>query len=225
MCGRFTLTVSPQLIEEAFGLFDGLPEAIQPRYNIAPTQTVLALRRTEPAGTPTYCELRWGLVPSWADDLAIGNRMINARSEGIADKPSFRSAFKKRRCLVLADGFYEWQASAGGPKTPKQPYHIHRPDRRPFAFAGLWESWSKGDQPVETCTIITTSANGQMAPLHDRMPVILDPSDYARWLDPSPQDPALLLELLRPCPDPFLVADKAPTSVNNPRNEGNFIGW
>lgn len=221
MCGRFTLTASPRLLEEAFGLFEGLPTDLTPRYNIAPTQSILALRQTEPEAKLTYCQLRWGLVPSWADDVSIGNRLLNARSDGIAAKPSFRAAFKRRRCLILADGFYEWHAVAGAKaKTPKQPYHIHRPELRPFAFAGLWEHWSKGEQPLETCTIITTAANGLMQPLHDRMPVILDSRDFERWLNPAPQDPAVLQELLRPCPDEWLVADKVSTVVNNARHEG-----
>ena len=221
MCGRFTLTASPRLVEEAFGLFAGLPGALPPRYNIAPTQTVLALRQVDADVPPAYCTLRWGLVPSWAEEISIGNRLLNARAEGIAEKPSFRSAFKRRRCLILADGFYEWQAPAPSApkKTPKQPFHMHRPDRRPFAFAALWEQWLKGERPLETCTIITTSANDMMRPLHDRMPVILEPPDFERWLNPAPQDPAGLLELLRPCANELLTADKVSTVVNNARNE------
>jgi putative SOS response-associated peptidase YedK len=220
MCGRFTLTASPRLVEEAFGLFAGLPADLAPRYNIAPTQGVIALRQTEAANPPAYCVLRWGLVPNWADDLSIGNRLINARAEGIADKPAFRAAFKRRRCLIAADGFYEWHAHPGAKaKTPKQPFHIHRPERRPLAFAGLWEQWNKGETPVESCTIITTTANDVMKPLHDRMPVILDPRDFELWLNPTPQDPTRLLELLRSCPEDWLVTDRVSTVVNNPRNE------
>jgi len=272
MCGRFTLRASPHLVEEAFGLFEGLPGNLPPRFNIAPTQFVLALRQSDAAAKPAYCSLRWGLIPSWAEDASIANRLINARAEGIADKPSFRAAFKRRRCLILADGFYEWQAAAqsspsppgtpggegradGGqspsreldlfatempltdascvaadqalakPKAkkgaaPKQPFHIHFAGHRPFAFAGLWEHWEKGDAPLDTCTIITTTANGAMKPLHDRMPVIVAPNDYARWLSPEPNDPALLLELLRPCPDEWLTREPISTRVNNPRHDG-----
>jgi putative SOS response-associated peptidase YedK len=222
MCGRFTLTASPHLVQEAFGLFDGLSPDLPPRNNVAPTQLVLTLRQTDTAAKPTYCSMRWGLIPSWADDMSIGHRLINARAEGIAEKPAFRSAFKRRRCLILADGFYEWQT---GPKpakgkAPKQPFHIHFPDRRPFAFAGLWETWSKGETPLDTCTVITTPANDMMKPLHDRMPVILDPADYARWLAPAPQDPNVHLELLRACPDDWLTRETVPDVINNARYEG-----
>ncbi len=225
MCGRFTLAVSPQAVAEAIGLFDGLAPELPPRFNIAPTQFVLALRQTDPTAKPVYVPLRWGLIPSWAEDMKIAHRLINARAEGIAEKPSFRAAFKRRRCLIVIDGFYEWRtpaaaASATTKKSPKQPFHIHRPDRRPFAFAGLWEHWAKGDAPLETCTIITTNANNVMKPLHDRMPVILDARDFARWLAPEPQDPALLLELLKPCPDEWLTCEPVSTVVNNPRHEG-----
>lgn len=218
MCGRFTLRTPPAEVAEAFGLFEGLPE-LTPRFNIAPTQMVLAVRQLESALAAQFAMLRWGLIPSWADDMKIANRLLNARSDGVADKPAFRTAFKKRRCLIVADGFYEWKA-AKAPKGPKQPFHIHRKDGRPFAFAGLWETWHKGETPVESCTIITTDANGTMQPLHDRMPVILDPADYARWMSPAATDPAILLELLRPCPDDWLVADPVGTLVNKVANEG-----
>jgi putative SOS response-associated peptidase YedK len=227
MCGRFTLRASPKLVEETLGLYDNLPAELTPRYNVAPTQMVLAVRQT--GVTPEYCSLRWGLIPSWADDASIAHRLINARADGIAEKPAFRAAFKRRRCLIVADGFYEWttlpppDAEPGSKKKPKavkQPYHVHRPDHRPFAIAGLWETWSKGDKPLETCTIVTTTANGLMGPLHDRMPVILDPRDYARWLNPEPNDPALLLEMLRPCPDEWMVAEPVSTAINDPKRDG-----
>jgi putative SOS response-associated peptidase YedK len=223
MCGRFTLTASPALIEEAFGLFDGLPTELTPRYNISPTQTVLALRQKPGELQPRYCELLWGLVPSWAKDTSIASRLINARSDGVADKPSFRTAFKKRRCLILADGFYEWKTlpPSGGQKKPsKQPYRIRLGNGKPFAFAGLWESWGDGDNRLESCTIITTDANAMMKPLHGRMPVILDPKDYAAWMRPEPQDPAILQEFLRPCPADWLTAAPVSKHVNNARNEG-----
>lgn len=222
MCGRFTLRTPPAEVAEAFGLFKGLPE-LTPRYNIAPTQMVLAVRQLEESVAAQFAMLRWGLIPSWADDMKIANRLLNARADSVADKPAFRAAFKRRRCLIVADGFYEWKAAAA-PKGPKQPFHIHRRDGRPFAFAGLWETWNRGETegvpPVESCTIITTDANGAMRPLHDRMPVILDPADYARWMSPAPGDPAVLLELLRPCPDDWLIAEPVNTLVNKPANEG-----
>jgi putative SOS response-associated peptidase YedK len=223
MCGRFTLRAPAHAIEEAFGLFEGLSPDLPRRFNIAPTQTVLALRHSEGAMAPAYCSLRWGLIPSWAKEKTIAHRLINARSEGIETTPSFRTAFKRRRCLILADGFYEWQATADTKpksKTPKQPFHIHFPDQRPFAFAGLWEQWLKEETPLETCTIITTTANQTLQSLHDRMPVILDRADYMRWLNPDPQDATVLLELLHPCPDDWLVRESANPIVNNPRNEG-----
>lgn len=216
MCGRFTVTVSHKALQDAFPLFD-LPE-FKPRYNVAPTQQILAVRHEEGSDKPKGVFLRWGLVPSWADDLSIGNRLINARADGIAQKPSFRSAFKKRRCLILADGFYEWRKGEK-PKDPKQPFHIHLKDRKPFAFAGLWEFWKKEEEPVESCTIITTEANDAISSLHDRMPVILPPSDYARWLDPGPVDPAILLEMLRAYPADQIEMEPVSTTVNNPRNE------
>jgi putative SOS response-associated peptidase YedK len=187
----------------------------QRRFNIAPTQTVLAVKQ-EPGDKPRSAFLRWGLIPSWAKDKKIGASLINARSDGVASKPSFRAAFKRRRCLVLADGFYEWNK---GP-TPKQPFHIRMRDGSPLAFAGLWEHWSVEEPAVESCTIITTDANDVLRPLHDRMPVILDPRDYGRWLDPANADPGVLQEMLRPYPPEHMTAVALSTYVNNARNEG-----
>src|SRR6185295_6380823 len=217
MCGRFTLRASPRLVEEAIGLYAGLDD-FKPRFNIAPTQSILVLHHREGEEKPRYSRMRWGLVPSWAGDVSNGNRLLNARSDGVATKPSFRSAFKRRRCLVIADGFYEWKAGETK-KTPKQPFHMHRPDNRPFAFAGLWEHWEKGETPVESCTIITTDANGFMQPLHNRMPVILGAADYGKWMDPAVQEPGLVLPLLMPCPDDWLAMRPVSTVVNNARNE------
>src|SRR6476660_9226860 len=197
MCGRFTLRASPRVVEEAIGLFSVLDD-FKPRFNIAPTQSILVLHHREGEEKPKYARMRWGLVPSWAEDVSIGNKMLNARSEGIETKPSFRSAIKRRRCLVIADGFYEWKVGETK-KAPKQPFHMHRPDDRPFAFAGLWERWEKGETPVESCTIITTDANTFMQPLHNRMPVILGAADYGKWMDPSVQESGLVLPLLAPC--------------------------
>src|SRR5262245_29450802 len=177
MCGRFKLSANRQRLKDTFPLWE-IPE-IEPRFNIAPTQSVLAVRQQENA-KPQGAFLRWGLIPSWAKDNKLSASLINARADSVATKPSFRTAFKRRRCLILADGFYEWRKG----NAPKQPFHIHRRDGEPFAFAGLWEIWG-GEQPaLESCTIITTDANEVIRPLHDRMPVILDQRDYARWLDP-----------------------------------------
>jgi len=236
MCGRYTLRSNLNLILEQFDLGD-VPD-LMPRYNIAPTQMVAAVRATETGRE--LVKLRWGLIPSWAKDEKIGNRLINARSETASEKPSFRTAFRRRRCLVIADGFYEWQKpgtsasrsansaaekSAKSSRSPvKQPYYIHMRDEQPFAFAGLWETWhgpkdAKLDSPLESCTILTTDPNELMQTLHDRMPVILPPDDYTMWLDPTFQDVAALESLQRPYRDVEMVAEPVSTTVNNPRNE------
>jgi len=212
MCGRFTLRVSPVELADLFGLADLLPA--ESRYNIAPTQTVFAVR-VNPAGNREAAQLKWGLIPSWAADPKIGYRMINARSETAADKPAFRHAFRRKGCLIAADGFYEWQKSGG----KKQPYFIRSAAAHPFAFAGLWELWNKGEEPIESCTILTTAANDVMKPLHDRMPVILDPKDFDLWLDPSLQDREKLEPLLVPYHE-GLTAFPISTFVNSPRNQG-----
>lgn len=218
MCGRFTRTndffsehVVGQQIAEQLRLFE--PEPLPTSYNIAPTQPIAAVRADD-QDRHELVWLRWGLVPSWADDVAIGNRMINARAETIAEKPAFRNAFKKRRCLILADGFYEWQKTG---KT-KQPYFIQLQGGRPFCFAGLWERWSKGEQPVESCTILTTEANRLMSTLHDRMPVIISPENYDLWLDVAVQEPERLQPLLSPYPDAEMIARPVSTLVNSPKN-------
>ena len=213
MCGRFTLTASAQRLQEVFPLFE-IPDA-PPRYNIAPTQQILVVRQ-EDNTKPRAAFLRWGLIPSWAKDKKIAASLINARADTVASKPAFRAAFKRRRCLVLADGFYEWQKGT----KPKQPYHIRMTDARPFAFAGLWEHWSGEEPTIDSCTIITTDANDALRPLHDRMPVILGPSDYARWLDPAVADPGVLQEMLRPYAAEQMTAGPVGTYVNNARNEG-----
>lgn len=216
MCGRFTLRAPASVIAEQFSLFD-LP-SLSPRYNIAPTQTVAVVRQVGQAGGAgrELVNLRWGLIPHWAKDPAIGNRMINARSESVAEKPAYRTALRRRRCLVAADGFYEWQP--GGRR--KQPYFIRMKDDRPFGFAGLWETWEGPENSyVESCTIITTDANAIMAPIHHRMPVIVDPKDYGLWLDTSVQDPARLLPLLCPLKGDVLVAEPVGTRVNSPAND------
>lgn len=212
MCGRYTMATPGQSLKKHFQL-DTVPE-LPFRYNIAPTQNVAAVRATGSGRELSL--LRWGLIPHWADDPKIGYRLINARADTVASKPSFRSAFKQRRCLIAADGFYEWQKQDGA----KQPFFIRRKDGEPFAFAGLWEHWQGVEEAIESCTIITTEANELMQPIHDRMPVILAPADYDRWLDPAVQKPDLLQPLLRPFAADALTATPVSTRVNNPRNEG-----
>jgi putative SOS response-associated peptidase YedK len=212
MCGRFSLGVNVDRLVEEFGI-EGAGVEHAPRYNIAPGQDVLAVVRGREglrAGS-----LRWGLVPHWAPDPKGGGRLINARSETVATLPSFRDAFRARRCWVLADGFYEWRR---GPGNRKQPHFIRRPDGRPFAMAGLWDRWRRGDQEVVSCTILTTAPSDVVAPLHDRMPVILSPGERERWLDPA-ADPDSLHALLRPDAGP-LEAYPVATLVNYPDNEG-----
>lgn len=218
MCGRFTLTTTGQQLKAFFPLLDEMPTTTS-RYNIAPTQNVLVVRDgADKDAKPQAAWMRWGLIPSWAKDKKIGAGLINARADGVATKPAFRAAFKRRRCLVLADGFYEWKREPG--KKTKQPFYFRRKDSAPFAFAGLWEHW-EGEQPaIDSCTIITTDANELLEPVHHRMPVILDPRDYTKWIDSSPKDPALLQELLQPSPAQEMVAVAIGTHVNNARNEG-----
>ena len=214
MCGRFSQTASPEVIAQQFALTD--PPLFTPRYNIAPSQPVLAIRIEPDTTTRNLVMLRWGLIPSWAKDPKIGNQCINAKAETVAEKPSFRSAFKKRRCLVVATGFYEWQVR--GPV--KQPMWIGLRSKRPFAFAGLWEHWKPTEgESLETCTIITTEPNELMQPIHSRMPVILAPSSYDQWLDPTFQQAEPLKALLRPYPSEELMAYPVSTLVNNPRHD------
>ncbi|MDP6953484.1 MAG: SOS response-associated peptidase [Alphaproteobacteria bacterium] len=209
MCGRYSLT-TPE--EALVGLFEAGPlEGHAPRFNAAPAQT-LPVVRLDSDGARQWAWLRWGLVPSWAKDPAIGNRMINARAETVAEKPSFRAAFRRRRCLVIADGFYEWQARDGA----KQPYHIALADGGPMAFAGLWERWD-GDATLETFTILTTEASPDIAPIHHRMPVILAPAHYSVWL--GAEDAGLLAGLLVPGGGVELVARAVSRHVNNPRHD------
>ena len=199
-----------RVIAEVFGL-DDVPE-LSPRFNIAPTQAVAAVRARADGGRELVA-LTWGLIPSWSKDRTIGSRLINARAETVGEKPAFRAALRARRCLVLADGFYEWQKLG----TRKQPHHIRMRDGRPFAFAGLWERWTPAEgDPVESCTIITTLPNEVVAPIHDRMPVILAPADLDRWLDPGVRDPAAVAALLRPYPAGDMTAYPVSLRVNSP---------
>ncbi|MBT8486931.1 MAG: SOS response-associated peptidase, partial [Phycisphaerae bacterium] len=194
MCGRYALMSAAELVAELCGL-SSLPPAIR-RYNIAPTQRAPVVRQTDD-GERRLDQLFWGLVPWWAKDPKIGTRMINARSETAAEKPAFREALQRRRCLVPADGFYEWRKREGG----KQPHFIRRRDHGPLAFAGLWEGWRDGaGESMESFTILTTRPNDLVAPLHDRMPVILDRDDFAAWLDPETHDTGAIRSLLGPCP-------------------------
>lgn len=216
MCGRYNLRTTPAQMQEFFDLFREPEGDWSPRYNIAPTQSVAAVRQS-PDGRDVVW-LHWGLIPFWTKDASSARPLINAKAETVAEKPSFRAAFKRRRCLIPATGFYEWKKTGG---RTKQPYHIHRPDDGLFAFAGLWERWDKSGEPIESCTILTTDANELMADIHDRMPVILHPDDYATWLDPDIEDADELQGLLVPAPADDLTADPISTYVNNPRHESS----
>jgi putative SOS response-associated peptidase YedK len=231
MCGRYLFHADLRLVERAFGVeFSELPRNLVPRFNIAPTQAVpivrnragrelTIVRQADGGAGRELVSVRWGLIPAWAKDPAIGNRMINARAEGVTEKPAFRAAFRARRCIVPASGFYEWQRQGRG---PKQPYLIRRKDGEPIGFAGLWESWRDpvNGEVVETCTIITCAPNELMAELHNRMPVILAPEDYDRWLDPGQPGAE---ELLRPCPSAWLEAVPISTRVNSPANDDESV--
>jgi putative SOS response-associated peptidase YedK len=211
MCGRFTLFEPDKVLSREFGVSGAPP--LSPRYNIAPSQSVAAVRPVPEGSGRELALLRWGLIPSWSKDPAIGNRLINARAETAREKPSFRNAFKRRRCLIPANGFYEWQRLERG----KRPYFVRMRDERVFAFAGLWDRWESPDEgAVETCTILTTSANAVLAPIHDRMPVILPPGEYDRWLDPSLKDPDSLTPLLVPFPPEKMLAYPVSPRVNAP---------
>ena len=218
MCGRFTLITEPERLKEIFDISDISNYQFESKYNIAPTQMVAtALYNSETE--KRECEfLRWGLIPSWAKDSKMGARMINARAETLAEKPSFRSAFKRRRCLVLADGFYEWEKL----ETKKQPYYFQLQDKQPFAFAGLWEEWqSPENEKITSCTIITTNANELLQPIHHRMPVILQQADYEKWLDPQLQKTEPLKELLHPYKAEQMTMTAVSIRVNNPKNNSS----
>ena len=247
MCGRYVSASPP---EELVRYFAATPPAtlLEENYNVAPTDKVYAVRARN--GQRSIDTLRWGLVPFWAAEAKIGSKMINARSETAPDKPAFRRSFQVKRCLLPADGFYEWQrqapepsATPPGSKPRKQPFFIHRSDGEPLVMAGLWDRWypkganddraGEGDHvpdgadafieaPIETCTILTTSANQSMAPIHDRMPVLLPPSAWDEWLDPG-SDHNALRRLLIPAPDDLLVFRPVSTMVNNVRNKGRDL--
>jgi putative SOS response-associated peptidase YedK len=210
MCGRYELHTSPAALALALGL--RYPPEIKARYNIAPTQQVPIVRLTRD-GERELSQVKWGLVPFWAKDPSIGNKMINARAETIVSKPGFRDAYKKTRCLIPASGFYEWAKMTDG---SKQPVRIAMIDDAPFAFAGLWSGWGPKGSELITCTIITTEANELCQAVHDRMPVILAPENYDRWLDTTDADPA---DLLRPYPSEAMRAYPIGKRVSNPKND------
>lgn len=217
MCGRYSLTADTDALVEVFEVPTWPEPALElPRYNIAPTQFAPALI-LGPEGR-RLGSLRWGLIPFWAKDPSIGSRLINARSETVRSKPAFRDAFERRRCLIPADGFYEWRAEAG-PRRPKTPYWVHRPDRRTFTFAGLWERWrSPEGPPLHSFTVLTTDANRWIAPLHDRMPVVIRPEDRDTWMAADSPVEALV-ELLTPAPEDLFAAFPVSPAVNKPANE------
>jgi len=243
MCGRFVQASSPELLVERFGVDELAAPRHEPSYNVAPRATVYAVRdrgggggsadRDRKAGARDgdqsdqedsrrryLSDLRWGLIPSWAKDPKVGDRMINARAESLADKPAYERAFRRHRCLVPAEGFYEWQRRGSG----KQPMFIHRRDGEPMAFAGLWAAWrDENDSEADwlrSCVIVTTNANDTVAPLHDRMPVVLEERDWDRWLDPEAGDVDTLAQLLTPADDDLLVAYPVGTRVNSADNDG-----
>lgn len=214
MCGRFTLTDPDADLAVQFNLPE-IPD-MQPRYNIAPTQPVAAVRMSAEGSGREMVLLHWGLIPFWAKDPKIGARMINARSETAAEKPAFRAAFRRRRCLVVADGFFEWQKQNG----TKQPFYIRMQNAQPFAFAGLWEFWrGEDDRAIESCSLLTTQPNELVRVLHNRMPVIVQPQDYGLWLDPEMQDVERLQPLLQPYSPEEMEAYAVSRYVNSPDND------
>jgi putative SOS response-associated peptidase YedK len=214
MCGRFTLITNMNTIAQAFNVAPSLQTP--PRYNIAPTQDIVAVMQN---GSAHLEWLRWGLIPSWSKEESIGSRMINARAETLAEKPSFKRLLTSRRCLIVADGFYEWKAEAGS--KGKTPMYITMKDQQPFAFAGLWDAWKSPEGPIlRTCTIVTTEPNELMATIHNRMPAILGPDERSLWLDHDLRDADMLQALLRSYSSDEMVARPVSRLVNSPKNEG-----
>jgi putative SOS response-associated peptidase YedK len=229
MCGRYTSSSTVADLASVFEVEEVRAEELPPRYNVAPSTPVYAValsgKDQDKGPHRTLGTFRWGLVPSWAKDPSVGNRMINARAEGIAKKPSYRNALARRRCLIPADAFYEWQKRIKGDGKPagKLPYAVRRRDGRPMALAGIWEVWRGKDEPdaepLRTCAIVTTEANELMAPIHDRMPVVLEPEDWDKWLDPA-TDLSVVEGLLKPAADGVLEAFPVSSRVNNVKNDG-----
>ena len=216
MCGRFTQRTGSKKLAKEFKVAE-VP-AVEARFNIAPTQEVLAVRELEDVREATF--FKWGLIPSWAKDTSMGARLINARSETVAEKPAFRQAFRQRRCIIPTDGFYEWQKTGGR----KQPFFFRMRDERPFGFAGLWERWDgEGGEVVTSCAILTTEANDVLRPVHDRMPVILHLDDYELWLGAEARLLDIVKEMLRPYPAEEMVGYPVGASVNSPRNQGAYL--
>jgi putative SOS response-associated peptidase YedK len=224
VCGRYVSVSSPSLLAERLHVDEVRIDDAEPNYNVTPRAEVPIVAETKDQ-LRVLDRVRWGLVPSWAKDLAVGDRLINARADGLATKPAYRRAFEKRRCLIPADGFYEWRALPGPTKKKqKQPYFIAYADREPMAFAGLYEVWKDRTDPdaewVRSCAIVTTDANDRLAPIHDRMPVVLPERAWAEWLDPDNHDTTKLAELLVPAPSDDFVFFPVSTLVNKPENQG-----
>lgn len=212
MCGRFTFSISPEMLAEIFGVT--MPADLTPRYNIAPTQQVLAVRATGQGRTAAL--LRWGLIPSWAKDPSIGSRMINARCESVHEKPAFRHAIRHRRCIIPAGGFFEWREEGG----KKSPLYVRLMGDAVMAFAGIWDHWKDpSGQLIESCSILTTGSNSLIRPLHDRMPVILPLDAFDSWLDPAMTDPEKLQPLYQPFSADLMEMYPVSTLVNSPRND------
>lgn len=210
MCGRFTLTAEVSELQQEFS-FANFAHEFSPRYNIAPSQPVAVIANEADYKVDFFV---WGLIPRWAKDTQIGNRLINARAETLAQKPAFRGPFRYHRCLILADGFYEWKKDNGS----KTPMLIRLKSQKPFAFAGLWDTWQSPDgSEIRSCTIITTPPNILLAPIHDRMPAILDSTDYLTWINPAPVSPNEINHLLRPFPADEMIAYPVSRRVNDPQ--------
>jgi putative SOS response-associated peptidase YedK len=214
MCGRFTLAAVIAELQEQFEEVK-LPEQYAPRYNIAPSQPVLVIPNDKKQTADFFA---WGLIPVWAKDPTIGSRLINARGETLAEKPAFRGSYKHKRCLIPADGFYEWKSTPGS--KAKVPYYIKMSSGKPFAFAGLWSEWRSPDgSEIRSCTIVTTAPNSLLSPIHNRMPLILQREDYPRWLDPESHSHEGLADLIKPFPAELMQAYPVSTLVNNPEND------
>ena len=217
MCGRYVVAFDPETLVAGFSLLRVVP--FPRRWNVAPTSTVPVVYETRD-GERVAEAMRWGLVPHWARDASIGARLVNARGETVAEKPAFRQALRRSRCLIPANGFYEWRAPAAGSRGRKQPFYIHARDGGLIAMAALFERWQGPEGPLATCCIVTTEANPLMAPIHDRMPVLLDRPGQSAWLDPAQRDPQALAPLLQPCPDDWLALHAVAPDVGDARREG-----